>query len=255
MERAGAPPKGDAGHDAACDASTLLSLWERGVSQVDFDRGDVLIEALDIDGSAPRTLGERTIRLLNVHTRLFGPRVDLLSHCPSCGSDAQFSADCATLASQLPVPDSSAPHQVDVDGLAIAFRLPTRADVVAAAREPTDDAFARRLLEACVVACTRDGAAVPSDEWPSSMFDALSARIEALDPGASISFALTCPACTSAWRAPLDCGQLLWQKVQLAAERLLLDIDTLARAYGWTESDVLRLSPVRRAAYVQMTST
>jgi hypothetical protein len=46
----------------------------------------------------------------------------------------------------------------------------------------------------------------------------------------------------------------LWQKVQLAAERLLLDIDTLARAYGWTESDVLRLSPVRRAAYVQMTT-
>jgi hypothetical protein len=236
------------------DPLTLLSLWERGVSQGDFDRGDALIEALDAGGSAPRTLGERTIRLLNAHARLFGPRLDLLSHCPSCGTDAQFSADCAVLALQLPVPESTASHHVDIDDLAISFHLPTHADVATAAHALTDDGFVRRLLEGCVVACTRDGTPVPSDEWPPSMLDALSARIEALDPGASVSFALRCPACASGWRAPLDCGQLLWQKVQLAAERLLLDIDTLARAYGWTESDVLRLSPVRRAAYVQMTT-
>jgi hypothetical protein len=36
------------------------------------------------------------------------------------------------------------------------------------------------------------------------------------------------------------------------AERLLLDIDTLARNYGWSESEVIALSPTRRAAYVQM---
>jgi hypothetical protein len=251
MHGIGEPPDTDAG----CDASTLLSLWERGVSHADFDRGDALIEALDTSEATPRTLGERTIRLLHLHARLFGPRVDLLSHCPSCGTDAQFSADCAGLAGQLPVPESTAPHHVDVDGLAVAFRLPTRADVASAAGEPTDDAFARRVLERCVVGCTRDGATVPSGEWPPSMLDALSARIEALDPGASVAFAVSCPECASTWRAPLDCGQLVWQKVQRAAERLLLDIDTLARAYGWTESDVLRLTPIRRAAYVQMTTS
>ena len=45
---------------------------------------------------------------------------------------------------------------------------------------------------------------------------------------------------------------VLWQKVRAGAERVLLDIDMLARSYGWTEREVLRLSPLRRAAYLQM---
>jgi hypothetical protein len=79
--------------------------------------------------------------------------------------------------------------------------------------------------------------------------------MEALDPAASVSFALTCPQCATHWDARLDLGHLVWQKVQAAAERLLLDIDTLARTYGWTESEVIGLSPTRRAAYVQMAAS
>ena len=36
------------------------------------------------------------------------------------------------------------------------------------------------------------------------------------------------------------------------AERTLADVDTLARAYGWTEAEVMELSPTRRAAYLQL---
>ena len=34
----------------------------------------------------------------------------------------------------------------------------------------------------------------------------------------------------------------------------ILDIDALARAYGWTEQQVLSLPPLRRAAYLQIVS-
>jgi hypothetical protein len=87
---------------------------------------------------------------------------------------------------------------------------------------------------------------------PEPVLDALSRHMETLDPGASVSFALDCPQCATHWQAPLDVGEMLWQKVRAAAERVLLDIDMLARAYGWTEREVLRLSPLRRAAYLQM---
>ena len=239
------------GELSGCDATTLLSLWEGGVSQPDIDRGDRLLRALDLDQSRPRTLGERTVRLLDLHARLFGSQADLLSHCPACGADAQFAVDCAELASQMEPADPVGPHHLAVDEIEIAFRLPTCADV-AAASTSDEDAFVRRLLERCVLSCSRHGERVEPDAWPDGIVDALSNRIESLDPGASVSFALRCPACGAQWRAPLDCAQLVWQKVQAAAERLLLDIDALARAYGWREPDVLALSPVRRAAYVQM---
>ena len=60
------------------------------------------------------------------------------------------------------------------------------------------------------------------------------------------------PGLRAHWAAPLDTGQLVWQQVRTAAERLLLDIDALARAYGWTEREMLSLPPARRAAYLQI---
>jgi hypothetical protein len=248
MQRVGEPPS----HDAGCDAVTLLSLWERGVSLADVDRADSLLQALDVDASRPLTLGARTVRLLDLHARLFGPHADLVSHCPACGAQAQFAVDCTELAAQIHPGDPVGPHSLSVDGLEIAFRLPTSADVATASNHSDEEAFVHRLLEQCVLACSRHGEAVAPHAWPPAIVDALSNRIESLDPGANVSFALQCPGCEAHWRAPLDCGRLVWQKVQAAAERLLLDIDALARAYGWTEPDVLALSPIRRAAYVQM---
>ncbi len=80
----------------------------------------------------------------------------------------------------------------------------------------------------------------------------LSAQLDALDPGAVLGFALNCPACGHGWSAAIDVGCALWSELQRAAERALIEIDALARAYGWTERDVLSLSPVRRAAYLQL---
>jgi hypothetical protein len=237
-----------------CDINTLLSLWEHGLVQSDIDRGDALLQAFD-QSSLPQTLGERTHRLLNLHALLFGDHVALRSQCPACGEDAQFDVDCQVLAAQMPPPQVTTAQHLEVDGLAITFRLLDSADLREASTELDEEVFVRRLLERCVLSYTRDGTPVPADEWSKSALGALSQRLEVLDPGASVSFALRCPRCATEWQAPFDCGQLLWQKVQSMAERLLLDVDTLARAYGWTESEVLSLSPIRRAAYVQMTSS
>lgn len=241
-------------------ADELLVLWEHALGQRAAVRDDALLKALDGPGLAPRRLGERNARLLGLHVRCFGSELVLLSHCPACGSAAEFGSDCEALASQfLPSLAEPAPHRLEAHGHAIEFRLPEAADIDAAALSTAtamdatdDDAFAQALLARCVVACTHDGAPVPTHALPTALLDALSQRMEALDPAASVSFALECPACANPWSARLDVGQLLWQKLQASAERVLLDVDALARAYGWTEPEVLRLSPTRRAAYLQL---
>ena len=226
----------------------LLAMWERGLAHPAGVRADALLQ----DETPPRSLGERTARLLTLHASLFGRPLELLSHCPSCDSVAQFTSDCTALIAQLPAPPDGSPHRLDVDDVAIAFRLPIGADLAAASVEESDDGFARHVLDRCVLSCTRDGENVDVSTLPDDVLDAVSRRIEVLDPGATVSFALTCPDCAAHWNAPLDVGRLVWQKVQVAAERLLLDIDALARTYGWTEQEVLRLSPARRAAYLQI---
>ena len=233
------------------DPEMLLAMWEHGLGQPQWARADALLERAPATTRA-RTLGERNVRLIELHARLFGPTMDLLSHCPACGTAAEFSSDCEALAAQMQVVDETPSHRLDAQGHVIDFRLPDGADLAAASCEEAPEDVAQHLLDRCVLACTHDGVSVPVRTLPVPVLDALSQRMETLDPGASVSFVLECPQCAARWDAPLEVGQMVWQKVQAAAERLLLDIDTLARAYGWTEFEVLRLTPIRRAAYLQM---
>jgi hypothetical protein len=72
------------------------------------------------------------------------------------------------------------------------------------------------------------------------------------DPMADIHLALNCPSCEHKWMAPFDIVAFLWREISAAARRLLREVHTLASAYGWTESEILALSPVRRRAYLEM---
>jgi hypothetical protein len=237
---------------ASVEGRALLDLWERGLGQRGGVRGDLVLRASGDEVAATHTVGERNVKLAALHARLFGPRVDLVSHCPSCGTAAQFTSDCGTLLA-LPGPaGAERSHRVESEGYAVDFRLPTTADVDEASEYDTEDAFAACLLERCIHACARDGRSIALRDVPERVLDAVSRRMEALDPAARLAFAIECPGCATRWDAALDVEEVIWTKLQAAAERLLLDVDTLARAYGWTERDVLALSDVRRAAYLQI---
>lgn len=236
----------------------LLDLWEAALGKPASACIDALLEASAGHSGPARTLGERNARLIELHGRLFGREIDMSSRCPSCDTVAQFSVDCTALAAQMrPLQETPPPYRLQVQGHTIEFRLPDAADVALASATAADDdqgdtQFTQRLLDCCVLACTQDGKSIPASQLPVPVLDALSQKMEALDPGASVSFALDCPQCAARWQAPFDVGDMLWRKVRAAAERMLLDVDALARAYGWTEREVLRLSPLRRAAYLQM---
>lgn len=239
----------------APDGAYLLALWEGVLAQPAASPGDALLRAARRDAGPAHTPGERNARLAGLHVQWFGRELELISHCPACGTAVQFPADCERLAAQAAPPAQAPPYRLTYNGHVIEFRMPDNADIADAARRTQQDgdaAFARVLLERCVLDCQHQGAGVPVAQLPSDVLAALSDHMEALDPVASVSFELACPDCDMHWQAPLDLGEALWRKLRNAAEHLLLDVDTLARAYGWNEREVLRLSPLRRAAYLQM---
>ncbi len=235
------------------DTNALLALWEAALGQPAQVRTEALLQAWPQSDGPASTLGERNASLIDLHSHLFGREIELLSHCPSCNAVAQFSADCNVLSAQLrPVRQEAPPYRLQTQGHEIEYRLPSSADLSHASTAKGDEDFTQCLLERCVLSCMHEGQSVATSQLPEPVLEALSQQMQALDPGASVSFTLDCPQCAARWHAPLDVGEMLWHKVRTAAERVLLDIDALARAYGWTEREVLRLSPTRRAAYLQM---
>ena len=71
-------------------------------------------------------------------------------------------------------------------------------------------------------------------------------------PGAMPGQILNCPTCGNQWQLFFDIAAFLWLKIEMQARRLLREVHTLARAYGWREADILALSPWRRQAYLEM---
>jgi hypothetical protein len=222
----------------------VLSLWEGAVGRPRRDRD----EALLADSGHPRGLGARNRALIALRTALFGRDWSLQSECPACGVECEFAVDTIALVEELsrmtpPEDDGVA----DWNGRAILLRAPTADDLYGIDTGEGDAGSVVRALVARCMATDVEPAALSDDET-----DRLGRLIERLDPAAMISFALECPECRGGWSAPIDVAAALWAEVQRSAERLLTEIGTLAAAYGWSEEQVVRLSPVRRAAYLQL---
>ena len=223
----------------------IFGLWERGIGLDRWARDDALL--LGGGASARQPLARAMPRMLALRGRLFDRALPLRSNCPACCASSAFEIDSVALSDELNALKPPARDAVvDCAGLPVALRAPTADDLRAIAVLTDLQNAGRALLSRCA-----SGVDV-IDRLDEHMLAELDACLERLDPAAIVSFTVDCPACRHQWSASLDVGEVLWAEVQQAAERALLEVDALAHAYGWTESEVLRLSPARRAAYLQL---
>ncbi|MEK8172977.1 hypothetical protein NKH77_40185 [Streptomyces sp. M19] len=112
------------------------------------------------------------------------------------------------------------------------------------------------LLARCTVSAVRDGSRVEPDALPALLPEPLRERLaeaaERADPAADLTLNIACPECGAATRAELDVAAYLWTELDAWARDLLLDVHLLATAYGWSEPEVLALSPLRRRYYLEL---
>jgi hypothetical protein len=148
----------------------------------------------------------------------------------------------------VPAPEEQAITLREV-GLEVALRAPNAADLAAAMAQPNP---ARALFEACVIAARQDGAAVPPAQLPEPVREAAAAAIAARDPLTEVTLALVCPACAATAAIGLDAEALLAQDIAAEGPRLLAEVATLARSFGWSEAAILAMPPARCRAYLAL---
>jgi hypothetical protein len=144
------------------------------------------------------------------------------------------------------------------------YRLPTSRDLAALAAESSSesgsesvaDLAARRLVQRCCLATEPEAGQREASETEPALsetdIDAIGEQMAAADPLAEILLHFDCPACSASFEEGLDLGSFLWAEIERQALRLLRDVHTLAAAYGWSELEILALTPARRAAYIDM---
>ena len=230
----------------------LLALWETADNEPPIRRGFAMLAIAD--GAGDRdverlTLGEWHARLLEFRATTFGPDLTATSPCPDCDTAVEFTVDIAQLIAAAP----AAVTPTELAGYRFTQRPLTVADVVSGLAAVTADELETQLLAASVGdVIDDDGATVPVPALPFDVRRTIAENASKLDPLSELRFELTCPDCADVFTSELDVVEFVWCEVAAAARRALLDVDALATAYGWSEPDVLALTPHRRAAYLHL---
>jgi hypothetical protein len=228
-------------------ATDLLEIWDRCASRHPVDRALVVLAFACPERVweelCALPVGERNRLLLSARAASFGARLEIVSRCPACTEALEFGfvfpvADFAPVSAQA--------FEVGMrDGRQVEMRLPDSRDLAAVATLADPAAAREAVLRRCVV-----GGGWSGIERDDALAGAFAREIEVRDPLAAIAFPVECPTCGQAWRATLDPIDYLWQEIGQRVRVLVREVHILAGAYGWSESDVLALTPARRKLYV-----
>ncbi|MFE4519637.1 hypothetical protein ACFRMQ_36310 [Kitasatospora sp. NPDC056783] len=234
-------------------AVALLATWESGLTASRTGRALLLHAAArpaeDRAALLAVPVGERDAELFELRVALFGERLDVLITCGNCAEEMEFDFAAAQVVGAARPADG--PLVVAADGWQVSFRLPTTGDLAAVERLPAAEARAALLAE-CVLEASRAGGPAAADQLPEELRQRMAEAAAEADPCADIRLNVACPQCGDRTKAGLDIVSHLWDELDAWARGTLLDVHVLATAYGWSEPEILALSPLRRRYYLEL---
>ncbi|WP_077800222.1 hypothetical protein [Streptomyces sp. JHA26] len=234
------------------EPALLLDAWDQASVAPVAGRGAVLVRLAglcpDLDSALDLGVGECAALATLAHLRAFGREVAGVITCSSCGEllSAQVSLPAAE---ELVAAAAAGCREVAVGEFTV--RAPTTRDLLAAAATP-DRAYAVLLSR-----CVRRGDGSPVDPAQLTQEEAalLDEAAETITAATMTTLCVRCPACGEHVRAALDTAAVLWERVDIAAPALMEEVAVLARAFGWSEADLLAMPAARRAAYLERVET
>lgn len=226
----------------------LLTIWEQGHGRSAIEQALLLLSVAhritDTSKVAKWSIGYRDTQLFLLRVQLFGDVFVNHINCPNCNEKLEWEMKLTDFPLPADPVSELALHTFDHGDYRIQFQMPSTLDVAKADPE--------KILQACIKTIEKQGEELNLADLPSDGLEALGKEMERLEPIANLSFSLNCAACGHEWNSHFDIISYLWSEIENWAQHLLQEIVALARAFGWTEEQILRLSSRRRQLYLQM---
>jgi hypothetical protein len=202
------------------------------------------------DEVASMLVHDRDLALVALRRLTYGDRLDVELACTTCEARHDVTIDLDRLVRPDEPPASVT---VEMFGHRVVARLPTAGDQVHVVDAAGDK---RAHLLGCVVRSIDDRSGPFTIDDVQALAPALRAEleqaIEAALPDIDLVLITTCPACEAAIEAPVQLAQIVLAELQERSRHLLREIHVIARAYHWSEREILDLAVSRRRAYLAL---
>jgi len=234
----------------------LLAAWENGHVAAHGLTGPLCLLAAaypdeSVDSLARLSIGRRDGLLLELREQLFGSMLVGLCDCVDCHQALEVRLETSSL--KVPVyTEITEPLSLTSDGYQLNFRLPNSIDLMAISGAPSIASGRIQLLERLMISCSYHGEPVSACDLPEATLELVEDRLGAADPQGDIQLNLACVACEKHNRTLFDIASFLWNELDVWAIRMLREIHELARAYGWSEREIVTMSSWRRRCYLEM---
>ncbi len=235
-------------------ATQIVRLWELGnritpvgrsliilmIAYPNMEQG--LLEILPI--------GDRNRYLFEVCGSTFGDRLNGFMPCSKCRERVEFEVSISDI---LTVCSShSGPSKLLIDGFEVSYRLPDSCDLASLQDYDNFEVARLALLKRCIIQAYNSDIIVQPEEFPKEVMTLVETAISEADPLAEVLFDLECLGCGNRWPAEFDITTFLWDQISAFAQRLLIEVHTIARTYGWSEEEILSMSSTKRQFYLEL---
>lgn len=234
------------------DVSDLLRVWECGDPATTPERALLALGPAHPDAPFGElrelSVGARTERLIHLRRALSGPLMNCLAECGTCRQSLEFVTTVDELLDG--VGERSGAFTVESEGFVIRCRALDSRDLTAVAHS-ADVAEARNgLIARCIVSVADPDGSRP-ESLPGAVVAAIAEALSENDPLCGIRIPIRCDYCGEVSAPCLDVMTFLWAEIERRARSALQDVRELARVYGWSETEILRMGEARRAFYLE----
>lgn len=230
----------------------LLQIWEYGQDRDVLHKSLLLLTTscppADWNTVVQWPVGTRDGLLIQFREQFFGDRTVNNAVCPACSETLEWEMKTSDLLSQKPVEWVDIPvFSAIFEAFSLQFRLPNSADFLG---DIPDKPF--QLIRNCIISAQKKGKGCDVDTLPENILQLIESRMETEDPNANLIFNLNCPTCSYRWQVVFDILTYLWKELDAWARQRLQEVFILARAFGWSEHDILSMNAKRRQFYLEM---
>lgn len=190
------------------------------------------------------TASERDCILAAVYAQAYGPQVESAATCDACGSRFDVDFVLGELMDSMATGAGGTRYEVDASGVVAAegarFRLPTGEDECAVmGLEPAT--AVRALLERCLI-----------EGDPERHLTLVQEAMEQAAPVLDVDLQASCPECGATQALHFDLQHYLLSALLREQHRLAVEVHKIARAYGWSYSEIMAMRRSQRRRVVAL---
>jgi len=241
----------------------IIRTWETGEGRQGWfkalailARGQSLGESSSLE---ELTIGRRNAYLVVLRRSCFGDIIESFANCPACDQKVSFSVNTIDISAAAPATGEQHEFTHTIDKVELSFRLIDSRDLAVVGDIPDVRQLRRKLLERAITTARvkkrgRRKKINPIElmEREDSFFNEwMEKMVEEYDPLFELRLALDCPSCNHHWTVVFDIAAFFWAEIKQRAQSLLNEVHILAKAYHWSEQDILMMSDARRQYYLE----